>query len=129
MADEVMGAVLASSRENTMKAYKAMRQKLIEKAELMGDPWTAEDIGRALWTHSIICLGGLNPLKLVPAEDFAGAESEDVVGPTLKKARSRRNKRYTYYCQVIDQKTKYLSFTRTTYKADMSLINISRCFR
>lgn len=57
MADEVIDAVYPGERDYTMKIYEYMRPKLIQKAhdlnELHGQDgvsWTAEAVGRALWT-------------------------------------------------------------------------------
>ena len=53
MADEVMEAV-SCHRDYTMKIYKEMRLRLVQKAkdlqELSSFQWTAENVGKALWT-------------------------------------------------------------------------------
>lgn len=55
MADEAMEAV-GVSRDYTDKAYRVMRERLIAKANELG--WTAERVGRALWTCAILSTVG-----------------------------------------------------------------------
>eukprot|EP01038_Epipyxis_sp_PR26KG_P014503 gene14503-19470_t len=55
MADEVMEAVLESGkRDYNMKTYIEMQSCLVRKADLLGNNWNAEQVGRALWTNAIL---------------------------------------------------------------------------
>lgn len=81
MADEVMESATDSGRDYTMPVYRKMRDSLIRKAEALGSDWTAEKVGKALWTAAI--LGEEGPLSAAPSNAPA-AKSE---------AHSRENKK------------------------------------
>ncbi len=54
MADEVIEAVTTGKRDYNMKVYKEMQSALVEKATTLGGEWTAEKVGRALWTRAML---------------------------------------------------------------------------
>jgi hypothetical protein len=54
MADEVLEGVTSETREYSMRAYTVMRDALIAKAVELQEGWTADRVGRALWTCAII---------------------------------------------------------------------------
>lgn len=51
MADEVI-EVTTGKRDYTMKIYKELRTSLIQKSKRLGAHWSAEMVGRALWTRA-----------------------------------------------------------------------------
>ena len=53
MSDEVLESCTKKKREYTMNAYVKMRNVLVMKAEQLGQGWTAEKLGKALWAHAI----------------------------------------------------------------------------
>lgn len=55
MADEILEGVTSEGRQYSMNAYFIMRNALLSKAKELGErEWTAERVGRALWTCAII---------------------------------------------------------------------------
>ena len=54
MADEAIEAATNLKRDYTLKTYCAVRSSLVEKARELGDRWTAELVGRALWAKSVL---------------------------------------------------------------------------
>lgn len=54
MADEVIEASTGKKREYTMKAYDATVKSITRKQKILGDAWSAEEVGRALWTAGIL---------------------------------------------------------------------------
>jgi len=53
MSDEVI-EIVCDSREYTMPYYKKLQKELMKKATDLGDGWTAERIGKALWACVVI---------------------------------------------------------------------------
>jgi len=62
MADEVLEAV-NGQRDYTIRAYTSMRKYLVEKAvelsreankKVNGHEWTAEEVGRAMWSSAVL---------------------------------------------------------------------------
>jgi hypothetical protein len=73
-----------------MKTYERLRGDLIAKAEELQGDWTAEDVGRAIWTFVTLSSHGIDPfVKLNAArsnsENYSSLESEN-------KARNRTDR-------------------------------------
>jgi hypothetical protein len=92
MADEVVEAV-SCKRDYTMKVYKQVRTALIRKADELSScavegsthvVWTAEEVGKALWTRAI--------MAVYPGVASAGAahERHEVVSPASPKGSAKR---------------------------------------
>lgn len=103
MADEVLEEV-SGKREYTMQAYETMRTYLLAKAiELtrnakeQGKPykWTAEEVGRAIWSHAVLKRVGSNPLPSTtdPLDSKHQKELPSII--TEEKVESTRKKRKT----------------------------------
>ena len=82
MADEVLEATRGRPRDYTIGAYEEMRDVLtsLSKSLEPNGAWTAESLGKALWTRAM--LG-----EKLPQSSTAGAD-DDVVGDVLKSKRS-----------------------------------------
>jgi hypothetical protein len=63
---QVLEAATVKNREYTLKAYETMQTELVGKAAALSSGkkcvWTAEDVGRSLWTA-----GMLNLYTKIPA--------------------------------------------------------------
>ena len=92
MADEVMEAVLNGQRDYTAKIYCAMRTALVEKAEQLGEGWTAEDVGRALWTKAVLCTEEADRLsqKQIVIGDPSTCSGEMAEGNTSRRPAKKR---------------------------------------
>lgn len=56
MADEVLEASTGKKREYTLKAYERVREVIYQKSADMGDTWSMDKIGRAMWAAGILSL-------------------------------------------------------------------------
>lgn len=71
MADEVIESVTNGGRDYTMKVYCLIQKALVDKAEELGDQWTAEEVGRALWSCAILEANESNKLEVVEEEKLS----------------------------------------------------------
>jgi hypothetical protein len=97
MADEVLD-VTCGRREYTSKAYEAMRTALQQKARELGPSWTAEDVGKAVWTKAILSAYGPSNVDGQAASNTAKAlngtkKSRDVSDSLSDEVATKRPRR------------------------------------
>ena len=86
MADEVLECVNGKKREYSLRAYEDMQPRLVSKAKELNtrdsnkSDWTAEDVGKALWTAGILSVYG----------EVCASESV-VVGDKKKRKKEKDN--------------------------------------
>lgn len=54
MADEVIESATTGKRDYNMATYKRMRTTLVSKAAALGEGWSAEKAGKALWAAAVL---------------------------------------------------------------------------
>eukprot|EP01039_Chlorochromonas_danica_P003060 gene3060-3342_t len=77
MADEVIECTVGK-RDYTMAVYKLMRKVLLEKAEALGEGWTAERVGKALWTAAVLTYPPPPPATTTPSDSKDGVDDNNV---------------------------------------------------
>eukprot|EP01033_Poteriospumella_lacustris_P013402 gene13402-9597_t len=84
MADEVLEGTI-HSRDYTMRAYTSMRTALLKKAKELPEGWTAERVGRAMWTCAMLSSFSVG----VEEDDHEPADlasTTHITSPTAKAA-------------------------------------------
>lgn len=93
MADEVMEAALpAEKRDYTSKIYDKMCSALTKKAKQLGGSWSAENVGKALWTKAILSSDDTtNTTTKVTGKRESSTDSQEAqVDPEVNVLKKRR---------------------------------------
>ena len=97
MADEVIDAT-CPTRKYDRKTYTLVRQQLTSKASELNaiqpdQSWTAESVGKALWTCAMISAYGQTDDQIYPTSSAASLNEEPKSTKKRKKPSPEKNKR------------------------------------